>query len=121
MKLDMRHSSRKAWSLIKKLTGNPTSSKDQVNVTANEIARQLLLNAGIAPPQVRRETLAMAERSRQCDDPRHPLHQHAPPVQSTQPLTASKIATKEAKWEQRVAANESQPGTQKKNSLQVRT
>ncbi|KAG5883390.1 hypothetical protein JTB14_012740 [Gonioctena quinquepunctata] len=30
--LDMRHSSRKAWSLIKKLTGDPTSSKDQVNV-----------------------------------------------------------------------------------------
>ncbi|KAG5881029.1 hypothetical protein JTB14_006821 [Gonioctena quinquepunctata] len=36
--------------------------------------------AGIAPPQVRRETPAMAERSRQCDNPRHPLHQHAPPV-----------------------------------------
>ncbi|KAG5875218.1 hypothetical protein JTB14_010637 [Gonioctena quinquepunctata] len=72
--------------------------------------------ARIAPPQIRRETLAMAERSRQCDDPRHRLHQHAPPVtglksrqnfmQSIQPLTASKITTKEAKWEQRLADND---------------
>ncbi|KAG5874316.1 hypothetical protein JTB14_010517 [Gonioctena quinquepunctata] len=58
----------------------------------------------------------MTERSMQCDDPRHPLHQHAPPVarlksrrnfmQSTQLLTASKIATKEAKWEQRLSNND---------------
>ncbi|KAG5892445.1 hypothetical protein JTB14_009853 [Gonioctena quinquepunctata] len=82
--------------------------------------------AKIAPPQVRRETLAMAERSRQCDDPRHPLHQHAPPVtrlkskrnfmQSTQPLTASKIATKEAKWEQRLADNDIPTWNPKKTS-----
>ncbi|KAG5896263.1 hypothetical protein JTB14_033560 [Gonioctena quinquepunctata] len=64
--------------------------------------------AGIAPPQIRRETLAMAERSRQSDDHKHPLHQHSSPVarlksrrnfmQSTQPLTAYKIATKDAKF-----------------------
>lgn len=41
---DMKHSSRKAWSMIKKLSTDPKVSKDMTNVTANQIARQLLLN-----------------------------------------------------------------------------
>lgn len=77
---------------------------------------QLYMLAGIAPPQIRRETIAMAERSKQCDDPRHPLHQHIPVaarlksrrnfIQSTQSLTASKTITKEVKWEQCLADND---------------
>ncbi|KAG5895147.1 hypothetical protein JTB14_007318 [Gonioctena quinquepunctata] len=42
--LDMKHSSRKAWSLIKKLSEDPTGPEDRVDVTAYQIAHQLLLN-----------------------------------------------------------------------------
>ncbi|KAG5884818.1 hypothetical protein JTB14_012026 [Gonioctena quinquepunctata] len=45
----MNHSSRKAWSLIKKLTNDPTGPKDRVDVTANQIAHQLLLNGKPRP------------------------------------------------------------------------
>ena len=32
--------------------------------------------SGISPPEVRRETIARMERSKQLSDPRHPLHDH---------------------------------------------
>lgn len=75
----------------------------------------LYMSAGIAPPQIRRQALCMAERSRQSLDERHPLYAHEPPaprlksrnnfIKSTNPLTDSKSATKEAMWKQRLTDN----------------
>lgn len=43
-KTDMKHSSKKAWGLIKRLNSDPTSVKGLSNVTPDQIAHQLLLN-----------------------------------------------------------------------------
>ena len=42
--LDFTHSSRRAWSLLRKLGGATHNKRQQRNVTANEVAHQLLLN-----------------------------------------------------------------------------
>ena len=34
--------------------------------------------AGIAPPNIRRETATKIEKSKQTSDPRHPMHPHVP-------------------------------------------
>ncbi|KAG5881030.1 hypothetical protein JTB14_006822 [Gonioctena quinquepunctata] len=65
--MDMRHSSRKARSLIKKLTGDPSSSKDQVNVSVNEIAHQLLLNGKPDQNVKVASTLRMTQQPRQSN------------------------------------------------------
>ncbi|KAE9522120.1 hypothetical protein AGLY_017464, partial [Aphis glycines] len=44
-KTDMKHSSKKAWGLIKRLNSDPTSVNGLSNVAPNQIAHQLLLNA----------------------------------------------------------------------------
>jgi len=42
---DMKLSSRKAWKLIKNLSNDPNSSQSQLSdVTANQVAHQLLMN-----------------------------------------------------------------------------
>ncbi|XP_030759384.1 uncharacterized protein LOC115884825 [Sitophilus oryzae] len=43
-RMDMSHSSKIAWNLIKKLDGDPKLSKAPANVTPNQVANQLLLN-----------------------------------------------------------------------------
>ena len=41
---DMSKNSKKAWSLIRKLRGDPKAASQQPKVTANHVAHQLLLN-----------------------------------------------------------------------------
>ena len=41
---DLKHSSRKSWAMIKKLGNDNTKAKRHYNVTANQVATQLLLN-----------------------------------------------------------------------------
>lgn len=43
-KLDMTHSSKIAWNLVKKLNCDPTATKQSPNVTPDQVAHQLLLN-----------------------------------------------------------------------------
>jgi len=41
---DMTKNSKKAWRLIKKLNGDPVTYMNDLNITANQVATQLLLN-----------------------------------------------------------------------------
>lgn len=41
----MKYSSKKAWGLIKRLNSDPANAKGRSNVTPDQIAHQLLLNA----------------------------------------------------------------------------
>lgn len=43
-KTDMKHNSKKAWSLIKRLNSDPTNAKGLSNVSPDQITHQLLLN-----------------------------------------------------------------------------
>ena len=43
-KMDMTHSSKIAWNLIKKISGDPKQNQEPAGVTANQVAHQLLLN-----------------------------------------------------------------------------
>ena len=41
---DLKHKSKKAWVLMWRLSNDPTTSTAHTNVTANEVAQQVLLN-----------------------------------------------------------------------------
>jgi len=41
---DMTKNSKKAWRLIKRLSGDPVTHTNDINVTTNQVATQLLLN-----------------------------------------------------------------------------
>jgi hypothetical protein len=43
-KTDMTKNSKKAWRLIKRLNGDPVTHTNDINVTANQVVTQLLLN-----------------------------------------------------------------------------
>lgn len=40
----MKHSSRKAWNMIKRLNNNPIQTKSPSKITADQIASQLIEN-----------------------------------------------------------------------------
>ena len=42
--IDMTHSSKRAWAMIKRLNGDPTRPRDCTNVTPDQVASTLLLN-----------------------------------------------------------------------------
>jgi hypothetical protein len=53
---DMTKNSKKAWRLIKRLNGDPVTHTNDINVTANQVASQLLLN-GKSGAKIKREKL----------------------------------------------------------------
>lgn len=71
---------------------------------------QLYLLSGIAPPKVRRSTASMVERSKQLNDPRHPMFGQEPArsrlksrhsfLTSVHPLTETKTATRRKMWDE---------------------
>ena len=75
----------------------------------------LHLLAGIAPPEIRRETAGRAERLRQSTDPRHPLFgsEPAPPrlksrrsfLSHVQPLVQPKAETNMKRWIHKLKSN----------------
>jgi len=48
--IDMRHSSKKAWAMIKKLSCDPRKPGGHINVTPDQIASVLLLNGKSTSP-----------------------------------------------------------------------
>lgn len=53
---DMTRNSKKAWRLIKKLSGDPTAHRTCINVTANQVASELLKN-GKPKRKIRRDKI----------------------------------------------------------------
>ncbi|KAL4098793.1 hypothetical protein QTP88_023329 [Uroleucon formosanum] len=61
---DMTKNSKKAWQLIKRLNGDPVTHTNDINVTANQVASQLLLN-GKPGAKIKREKLTRIRDSEQ--------------------------------------------------------
>ena len=76
--IDMSKNSKKAWSTIRKLRGDPTAPPQQPKVTANQVANQLLLNGKSG--KMKRKT--KLNRKKHSKDPGH-----------TRPLTMEELNT----------------------------
>ena len=67
--LDFTHSSRRAWSLLRKLGGATHSKRQQPKVTANEVAHQLLLNGSVKKDRKQAKHIQKQQREAQSDCP----------------------------------------------------
>ena len=67
--LDFTHSSRRAWSLLRKLGGATHSKRQQPEVTANEVAHQLLLNGSVKKDRKQAKHILKQQREALSDCP----------------------------------------------------
>ena len=67
--LDFTHSSRRAWSLLRKLGGATHSKRQQPKVTANEVAHQLLLNGSVKKDRKQAKHIQKQQRAALSDCP----------------------------------------------------
>ena len=67
--LDFTHSSRRAWSLLRKLGGATHSKRQQPKVTANEVAHQLLLDGSVKKDRKQAKHILKQQRVALSDFP----------------------------------------------------
>ena len=67
--LDSTHSSRRAWSLLRKLGGATHSKHQQPKVAANEVAHQLLLNGSVKKDRLQVKHILKQQREALSDCP----------------------------------------------------
>ena len=67
--LDSTHSSRRAWSLLRKLGGATHSKRQQPKVAANEVAHQLLLNGSVKKDRLQVKHILKQQREALSDCP----------------------------------------------------
>ena len=65
---DMTHNSKKAWSLIKKLSNDPRKADQHVNVTPNQGAHQLILNGKVPNRQRQSKIKRWGQENHDFDD-----------------------------------------------------
>ena len=65
---DMTNNSKKAWSLIRRLNNDPKKANQHQNVTANQVAHQLLQN-GKAPKTAKKQPKPKMDPTKFSDDP----------------------------------------------------